>query len=145
MQRFAEYAAAFEEAIRSDNWSGVAPFFAEDACYTTELPPPLGGRFEGRVAILAYFKHILDAFDRRFATRESLPGGGSHEDGNTLSFHGRVRWTAPGRPDLIFAAEEQVTFRGEVIVDLVDRYDAESVATIAAYLREHGPALGIGW
>jgi ketosteroid isomerase-like protein len=69
--RFAAYAAAFEKAFESDDWSLVEPFFSEDAVYDVDLDPPMGGRFEGRPAILAYFKQVLDRFDRRFESRSS--------------------------------------------------------------------------
>jgi len=144
METFTKYAAAFEQAIRSDDWSVVAPFLAERACYTSELPTPLGGRFEGREAVLAYFKRIVDGFDRRFATREGSLLDGPREDGETLWFSSRARWTTPGRPDLEFGGDETITFHGELIVDLADRYDEDTRSIIAAYLREHGSALGIG-
>ena len=67
--RFAAYAAAFEKSFESDDWTGVRPFFAEEAVYETGLEI-LGGPYEGREAILAYFKAVLDGFDRRFESRE---------------------------------------------------------------------------
>jgi hypothetical protein len=147
LEKFWKYAAAFEHARDSDDWSVLAPFFAEEACYTAEWPAPLGGRCEGRAAILDYFKRILDGFDRRFATIAFLPAEPPvppREAGDTLTFHGRARYTSPGRPDLCFDAESSVTFDGDVIVDLADRFDASARETIAAYLHEHAAALGIG-
>ena len=70
LERFAAYAAAFEKAYASDDWSLVEPFFTEDAVYEVPLDPPIGGRFEGRPAILAYFKDVTARFDRHFASRE---------------------------------------------------------------------------
>ena len=67
--RFGAYAAAFEKAYAGDEWSLVEPFFAEDAVYDAGLPELLGGRIEGRAAILAYFRDVLNRFDRRFASR----------------------------------------------------------------------------
>jgi hypothetical protein len=40
---FGVYAAAFEEAYVSDDWSMVEPFFTEDATYQINLDPPMGG------------------------------------------------------------------------------------------------------
>jgi hypothetical protein len=125
----------------------ATPYLAEHACYTAEWPAPLGRRCEVREATLDYFKRILDGFDRRFARLELLPMDPPRpprEEGDTLWFHGRARYTSPGRPDLVFEAESSVTFDGDLIVDLADRFDANARATIAAYLREHGAALGIG-
>ena len=63
---FAAYAGAFEKAFASDDWSQVEPFFTEDAVYDAKIDTPLGGLFEGRDAILAYFDRVLNGFDRRF-------------------------------------------------------------------------------
>ncbi len=141
---FVKYAAAFEEAFRSDDWQALAPYFAENARYDAELPAPMGGCFEGRAAVLAYFKRVLDGFDRRFATRELSRLAGPRADGDSVWLRGGVRYTAPGKPDLYFELEETVTFAGVAIVQLVDRYDAATLAEIEAYLRAHGAALGLG-
>ncbi len=141
--QFVKYAAAFEEAVRSDDWSALAPFFSETASYDADLPEPFGGHFAGRTALLAYFKRILDGFDRRFASRELELIAGPRAEGDTVWLRGGARYTAAGRPDLSFELEETVTFDGDVIVHLADRYDAGEIARIQAYLREHGAALGI--
>jgi hypothetical protein len=141
--RFVAYAAAFEKAYASDDWSVVEPFFREDARYEVELPAPLGGRFEGRDAVLAYFRRVLDGFDRRFATREVGVLAGPRESDGAVWVRGRARYTAPGLPDLVFDLEETARFDGDRIAHLADRYDPATVRAIATYLREHGPKLGI--
>jgi hypothetical protein len=142
---FARYAAAFETAYASDDWSHVEPFFTEDAVYEAQLPSPLGGRFNGRNAILAYFRRVLDGFDRRFASREvSLVEGPREQDGSVW-IKGRARYTAPGVPALEFELEETAWFTGDGrIRRLEDRYDEDTVRELERYLREHGPALGLG-
>lgn len=142
--RFAAYAAAFERAFESDDWSEVEPFFTEDAVYEVPLDPPMGGRFEGREAILAYFKQVLDGFDRRFASREValLEGPREGEDG-AVWVRGRAAYRADGVPDLVFELEEIAVFDGERIRRLEDRYDAATRQALADYLREHGRKLGI--
>ena len=85
---FVKYAAAFEEAYASDDWSLVAPFFTDDAVYEAQLPEPLGGRFEGRAAILGYFQFVLDNFDRRFASREIGLISGPREEGDSVWLRG---------------------------------------------------------
>ena len=141
---FAKYAAAFEDAFKSDDWSLVEPFFTEDAVYEVgDLPPPFGGRKEGRAAILAYFKHVLDGFDRRFATRSLALIDGPREDGDTVWLRGSGVYTAPGLPDFRFELEEIATFRGDRICHLEDRYDDANAKAFAAYANEHGAALGL--
>lgn len=142
--RFAAYAAAFEKSYASDDWSHVEPFFAQNAVYEVlGAGPPLGGRFEGRDAILAYFRSILDGFDRRFATREIGIVEGPRDQGDSVWLRGWAAYTAPGLPELRFELEESATFDGDRIVRLEDRYTAQEVERIEAYLREHGAKLGL--
>jgi hypothetical protein len=144
LPRFAAYAAAFEEAFASDDWSGVEPFLTPDASYEADLPAGFGGRFEGRTAVVDYFKRILDGFDRRFEKREATLVEGPREEGDVVSFRFSVRYQAPGRPALEFEGAETLRFDGDAIVELADRYDANAIATVEAYVREHGAPLGLG-
>lgn len=140
---FARYAAAFEKAYASDDWSLVAPFFTEDAVYEAQLPAPLGGRFAGRDAILGYFRFVLDGFDRRFASREVTLVEGPREEGDSVWIRGRARYTAAGLPDLVFELEETAWFQDGRIRRLEDRYDAATVRALEEYLRAHGTKLGV--
>lgn len=141
--RFAQYAAAFEQAYASDDWSIVAPFFHDDAVYEARLPVPLGGVFEGRDAILAYFRFVLDGFDRRFASREVLLLEGPRENGDAVWLRGGARYRAAGVPELYFELEETALFDGDRIRRLEDRYDPAEILRLQDYLREHGAKLGI--
>ncbi|HVP29691.1 MAG TPA: nuclear transport factor 2 family protein [Myxococcota bacterium] len=142
--QFAAYAAAFEQAFRSDDWTSIERFFTEDAVYDAGLPEPLGGRFEGRAAVLAYFKRVLDAFDRRFASREVSLVEGPREQGDSVWLRGAARYAAPGVPDLRFELEETAWFEGDRIGRLEDRYDAATRSALETYLRAHGAKLGLG-
>ena len=64
LSRFHAYAAAFEAAFASDDWSVLEPFFTADA--SNELN---GGRVEGRSAVLQAFHDSVTMFDRRFDRR----------------------------------------------------------------------------
>jgi hypothetical protein len=141
--RFASYAAAFEKAFESDDWSVVEPFFKEDAVYEISLDPPMGGRFEGRPAILAYFKDILDRFDRRFASRDLALLDGPTERDDSVWIRGSATYSAPGVPDFVLELEETVHFDGDHIDRLEDHYEDAMKRAIADYLAEHGPKLGI--
>lgn len=142
--RFVEYAAAFEKAYASDDWTLVEPFFTEDAEYEIlGMPAPLGGRFSGRAAILAYFQRVLDGFDRRFASREVGLVSGPREDAGSVWLRGSVVYTAAGVPDLRFELEETATFAGDRIRRLEDRYDPETVRAVTGYAREFGGRLGL--
>jgi len=141
--RFGAYAAAFEKAYAGDEWSLVEPFFTEDAAYDAGLPELLGGRVEGRAAVLGYFRDVLDRFDRRFASRRVELLEGPRESGGSVWIKGRAIYTAAGAPDLVFDLEETAHFEGDRIRLLVDAYPPEEKERIAAYLKAHGARLGL--
>lgn len=141
--RFAAYAAAFETSYTSDDWSHVAPFFAADAVYEVTLDPPMGGRFEGRDAILAYFRFVLDGFDRRFASRDIALLDGPSEEGNQVWIRGSATYRKEGVPDLALVLEETVTFDGDVIRRLEDRYEPAMKQDLRTYAATYGAELGL--
>ena len=141
LQRFGEYAAAFEQAFESDDWSQVEPHFAVDAVYEILDGGPVGGRYEGRDAILAYFKNVLDAFDRRFDTRSlELLAGPELRDGEVW-MHWRASYSLAGAPDLVVEGYETVRTDGDLIVRLEDRYPEGGGEAMAAYMSQHGDEL----
>jgi hypothetical protein len=143
--RFASYAAAFGEACSSHDWSPIGKLFAEGAAYDSGgMPAPLGGRFDGRAAILAYFKFVVDGFDRRFASRAVGPLGGPREQGASVWFRASVVYTSPCAPELRFEFEEIVTFDAEGRIQRIeDRYDAETIRVVTDYVRANGKTLGL--
>ena len=141
--RFAAYAAAFEKSFASDDWSHVEPFFTESAVYAVDLDPPMGGVFEGRSAILAYFKEVLDRFDRRFASREIALLEGPKEEGDSVWIRGSATYRAPGVPAFVLELKEIVRFAGDRIDRLEDHYEPAMKKAISEYLGAHGAKLGI--
>jgi hypothetical protein len=143
--RFATYAAAFEEAYKSDDWGPIGPYFADDAVYEIPgMPAPIGGRLVGRAAILAYFKTVLDGFDRKFASRAVTLVGAPREDASSVTIRGRVVYPAVGAPTLEFELEETATFDDQGrIRRLEDRYDEPTIRALVEYIRAHGKALGL--
>ena len=142
--RFAQYAAAFEKSFATDDWSLVEPFFTEDAVYEVPLDPPMGGRFAGRPAILAYFKNVLDRFDRRFESREISLLEGPREEGDAVWLRGRAVYRAAGVPDLVLELEETAHFDGDRIRRLEDRYEPARKKEMDDYLARYGAKLGLG-
>ncbi len=140
---FGAYAAAFEKAVVNDDWSLVEPFFTADAIYEVGLDPPMGGCFEGRAAILVYFKQVLDQFDRRFESREIALLDGPKEDGQSVWIRGSATYRATGVPEFVLELEETATFEKDCILRLEDRYEPTMKRRIAAYMKEHGAKLGI--
>ncbi len=140
---FGAYAAAFEKAFVSDDWSLVGAFFTEDAIYEVDLETPMGGRFEGRAAILAYFKDVLDRFDRRFESRDIALLEGPTEDGDSVWIRGSATYRTKGIPDFVLDLEETAYFEGDRIRRLEDRYEPVMKQRISSYLKKHGEKLGI--
>jgi len=143
LSRFAAYAAAFEESFKTDDWSLVEPFFTEDAVYEVGLAPPMGGTFTGRAQILAYFKQVLDRFDRRFASREIALLEGPKEEGDSLWIRGTATYRAPGVPPLVLELKEVAHFDGGRIRRLEDLYEPAMQKATGEYLAQHGAKLGI--
>lgn len=141
--RFAAYAAAFEKAVETDDWSVLEPFFTEDAVYEVPLGPPLGGRFEGRPTILRYFKAALDGFDRRFASRELALLEGPREEADSVWIRGSATYRAAGVPDFVLELEETVHFEGDRIRLLADHYEPAMAKAIDAYVAAYGGKLGM--
>lgn len=141
--RFAAYAAAFEKAYESDDWSSLEPYFTAGAVYDAGMAEHLGGRIEGRDAIFAHFKRVLDGFDRRFASRDLELIEGPSEAGATVRIKGSAIYRAEGVPDLVLTLEERATFDGDRIAHLEDRYDDAMQAQAAAYIEAHGEKLGL--
>jgi hypothetical protein len=140
--RFAAYAAAFEKSFASDDWTLVEPFFADNAVYDSGSAVFFGGRFEGRAAILAYFKRVLDAFDRRFESRDLALLEGPFDEGDSVRIRGSATYRAAGVPELVLVLEEIVTFDGDRIVHLEDRYEAAMQKEVEAYLEKYRDTLG---
>jgi hypothetical protein len=141
--RFAAYAAAFEKAYVSDDWSEVESCFSDDAVYEIGLPILGAERCEGRAAIVAWFKDVLDRFDRRFESRTLLLLEGPEDDGNQVWIKGSATYTAAGVPDFVLTLEETIRFDGDEIVHLEDHYSPEMREETARYAREYGARLGI--
>ena len=141
--RFVAYAAEFEKAFESNDWSLLEPFFAEDAVY--EIGLPLLGRAccEDRTAILAWFPDVLDRFDRRFESRALELLDGPKEEGGAVWIRGSATYRSEGVPDFVLVLEETVRFEGDRITHLEDRYTAEMAAETEQFVREYGPKLGI--
>jgi hypothetical protein len=141
--KFAAYAAAFEKAYESNDWSEVERCFADSAVYEVELDPPMGGRFEGRAAIIEYFRFVLDAFDRRFASREVALLDGPTEKDDSVWLRGAATYRAPGIPEFVLELEMTVRFDAKQICQMFDHYEPEMKRQVGAYLAAHGAKLGI--
>ncbi len=137
LERYLEYADAFEKSFADDDWSHVEPYFTADAVY--EGDPPANGR----AAVLAKFKNGVDAFDRRMDSRTPTFQTPVVE-GNTLTMKWKVTYTKKGVPDLVISGVETAEFNGERIARLRDDFDPGAQKSMGEWMAEHGKALQSG-
>jgi len=141
LDRYLTYAAAFEEAYASDDWSKLEPFFTEDAVYEFIAPAPFGGKYEGRAAILAQFKNSVNSLDRRFDSRAVEAVEGPLEKDNGVWMHWTGIYTLAGAPDCRMEGEERAEFAGDRIRRLVDSITDAEAGRLGAYFAQHGAKL----
>ena len=144
IDRYLAYAAAFGVAYDSDDWSVIEPFFTGDAVLEVFGEPPFAARHEGRVAVLAYFKEVLDGFDRRFSAKRTVGQleGPLERDGGVW-IHWQATYPLTGAPDLVLEGIEQAFFDGERIRRLEDHIPDLVTKRTGEYLAVHGARLGM--
>jgi hypothetical protein len=141
VSRFREYAAAFEDVVKSDDFRRLEPYFTEDAVYEILGGPPFAGRHAGRAAILAYLKASLDGFDRRFPTRRlEILEGPELRDGSVW-FRWRASYSGPGIPELVLDGIETASFEGDRIRRLEDRFPLEMSSLTEHWFSHYGSHL----
>jgi hypothetical protein len=134
LARFQEYAAAFETAYASDDWTVLTPFFTDDATSTLN-----GATVTGRDAVLASFRDGVAMFDRRFDTRAlRITAGPTFADGRVF-VRITARYGRTGIPALDLVGDEWFTFDGDRIASHVD--EVVNGAAVMTYLAEHAAAL----
>ena len=142
-QRFYEYAVAFEQTYVDDDWSRLAPFFADDAVYEVR-GSGVECRLQGRDAILRGLKKSIDGFDRHCTRRVEVLGT-PETDGDTVSVRWQGTYDHSGAPQLVFQGRSIATVRDGLIVHLADEYDPGEADKAAAWLREHAPGLDMSY
>ena len=133
-ERFLAYAAAFEQTYADDDWSRIEPFFTEDAVYTVSLGPPLGGCWEGRVAVIDHLREGVEGLDRRFDTRRVEIVGAPSAGDNFVFFEWQGTYSKAGCPDLVFGGTERASFEGDRIRLLEDEMAEGSDTTIQEWV-----------
>jgi hypothetical protein len=142
--RFREYAAAFEDVLKSDDFSILEPFFTEDAVYELRGGPGFAGRHEGRDAVFAHMKVSLDGLDRRFATRSvEILDGPTPRDGSVW-IHWRASYSSPGVPELVLDGEELLSFEKDRISRLEDSFAPEMSPITELWFSQYGDQLSRG-
>ena len=134
VERFAEYAAAFEIVFEKDDWSLLEPYFTEEAVYETLGDEPLAGRHKGREAVFRHIKQSLDGFDRRCEARELEVVEGPEERDGGVWMRWRITYRAGDAPPLAMAGEETASFEGDRICRLEDRFAPNTCKQMLAWM-----------
>ncbi len=137
LNRFAEYAAAFEETFVDDNWERLEPYFTEEAVYL----PGDGTEARGRDEVFATLRKSIDSLDRRFDSRSMGDTPPPTESGNVVTLVWTLILAKQGAPDLILSGREYATFAGDRIERLEDVFDDGVVESLGDWMREHGASL----
>lgn len=134
VDRYLEYADAFEESFADDDWLRLEEYFTPDATYDGDPTA------RGREAVLAKLKAGVDNFDRRMDSRE-LDFAKPTEKGDTVTMKWTVTYTKKGLPDLVISGVETARFAGDRIALLHDDFDPEAAKAMGEWLAKHGKAL----
>ena len=134
LERFAEYAKAFEKTLLDDHWVRLEQYFSPDAVYL----PGDGNEAVGRESVLQNLRDSVNSLDRKFDSREFLKEPRLTEAGDTVTFAFAVKYTKHGLPDLMVSGTETATFADGAIVRLEDFLDERA----ADWLAKHQESLG---
>lgn len=132
--RFLAYAEAFEKSLVDDDWSGLEPYFTEDAVYEGEP------RAESRAAVIAKFQHSVEGFDRRMDSRTPRFQPPTVH-GDTLTMLSLVTYTKAGLPDLVISGVQAAVFSGDRIARLSDGLDPGRQEAVDRWMADHGKGL----
>jgi ketosteroid isomerase-like protein len=132
--RFMRYALKFERAFKTDDWSKVKACFHPDARYIVAgSATEWDGETRRPDAIVAFFKRMLDALDRKFDKRiPGLRGFPRVVDGEL-----RVLWKAryvKGGDATTLNGESRCRFSGGKIIELSDTMDPDECRKWAALI-----------
>jgi hypothetical protein len=137
LDRYLEYADAFEESFVDDDWSRLEAYFTADAIYDGD---PIA---RGRNAVLAKLQKAVNGFDRRLDSRApdfKTPTA----KGDMVTMKWTVTYTKKGLPDLVISGVETARFEGDRIALLHDDLDPEAQKAMGEWMAKHGQALQDG-
>ena len=138
---FLNWAAAFEETYRDDDWSRLEEFLAPDVVHEVQ-GAPFACVVRGRASVLAAIRRSVNGFDRR-CVRTLTPAALPAQEGDAVIVQGTIAYTHGDSPPLVGTVRETATYADGRIVRLVDEYDPASAARARAWLAEWGA--GLDW
>jgi hypothetical protein len=139
IDRYRQYAEAFEETYEDDDWTRLEAYFAEDATYDTGQGPD--ATVTGREALLAHLKTSLDSFDRKLDSRALEFTEEPREEGDRVIVVWEARYSKAGAPDLVISGKEVAEFSGDRIKLLRDEFDPSATQTLGDWMAKYGKLL----
>ncbi len=138
LERFAEYAAAFEETFNDDNWKRLEQYFTPDATYA----PGDGTIAQGRDEIFTALRNSVSSLDRRFDSRAFGDNPAPSESGNVVTLLWTLILEKKDLPSLTISGREYATFSGNAIQKLEDVFDDGAIQNLTEWMEKHGDSLG---
>jgi hypothetical protein len=141
LERFIDYALAFEQAFWADAWDGLLAFFSDDARHVVQAGGALAMDDRGRTAVVDGLRRSVLGMDRRFDARipEILDGPRTQGGGIWMRFSVTLR--RAGLPELRFQGEHVTRYESGRIVSIEEWPEAGAGERLARYLAEHDAEL----
>ncbi|MBI3676472.1 MAG: nuclear transport factor 2 family protein [Proteobacteria bacterium] len=139
LEKFVSQRAAFEAALRDDDWSRVEPYLHADVRYEV-LNMPFHCSLRGRDSVISGLRRSINRFDR--LCERSI--GGSPillEEGDSVLVHGSIRFRRGESPVLESRLWEIATYKGDAIERLIDLYDVGEAQKFTRWMAEWGAGL----
>ena len=123
---FSEYAAAFEETLKDDNWQRLEKYFSEESSYA----PGDGSIGEGLAGTIQALRGSVELLERKTDSRELIGQPEVEETGDTITLKFSLRYTKSGMPDLNMVGTEIIRYKDGIIVQMEDVFE-DAAAMIA--------------
>ena len=136
---FNHFAAAFEAAVKDDNWSRLGDYLAEDATYLNVGGPD--PKSEGRDAIIKFLREDVTNNDRRFDSRTLIALTEPAIKGERLSRKWCCTYTLEGAPDLVVEGEARYRFEDSLIKEIEEEVTSESIKNLEKWMENYGDRL----
>lgn len=134
---FMQYAAAFEETFKDDDWSRLRQYFMPDAVYTIDAET-FPATLRGPDAIFKGMKKSLDGFDRRFDSRTIAIVDPPVFEGDTMRVGWEVTYGKGANRPFVLPGRTTAQFHDGKIAKLTDHYAASVGPAAAQWIRESG-------
>ena len=141
IERFIDYAMAFEQVLATDDWNSLERFFTEDAVHHAKGGGPLAVLSMGRDDVIVGLHRSVAHLDRRFDRRLPEVLTGPEERDGAVWITWRLTLERAGLPSLVVEGSHATSFRGDRICRIDEGLSRATGERVATYLREHGARL----